>query len=83
MKPVETKTSEYRVPEMHCASCAMLLEGLEDDLPGVVRVDAEVRRQQVTVTFDPDQVQEEAILAAALAEGYELVPLINPQPSIN
>jgi copper chaperone CopZ len=75
MKPAATKTCEYRVPAMHCASCAMLLEGLEDDLPGVIRINAEARRQKVTVTFDPAQVQEEAILAAALAEGYELYPV--------
>ena len=81
MKPAATKTCEYLAPAIHCASCAMLLEGLEDDLPGVIRINAEVRRQKVTVTFDPDQVQEEAILAAALAEGYELGPA--PQPSIN
>lgn len=81
MEPAATKVCEYRVPAMHCASCAMLLEGLEDDLPGVMRINAEVRRQRVTVTFNPDQVQEEAILAAALAEGYELVP--TPRPSIN
>ena len=81
MKPVATKTFEYTAPAMHCASCAMLLEGLEDDVPGVIHINVEVRRQKITVTFDPDQVQEEAILAAALAEGYELVP--TPQPSTN
>ena len=83
MKLAATTTCEYIAPAMHCASCAMLLEGLEDDLPGVIRVDAQVRRQQVTITFDPLQVQEEMILAAALAEGYELVPTVQPSLTTN
>lgn len=83
MKPAASTTCEYLVPAMHCASCAMLLEGLEDDLPGVIRISAEVRRQKVTVTFDPDQVQEDAILAAALAEGYELAPIAKPSLTTN
>lgn len=81
MKSAVTKTCEYMVPAMHCSSCAMLLEGLEDDLPGVIRINAEARRQKVTITFDPAQVREETILAAALAEGYELVS--TPKLSIN
>ena len=55
----------------------MLLEALEDDLPGVTRVDADVRRQRVTIRYQPHLVNEEAIRAAALAEGYELRPSQN------
>ena len=41
-----------RVTDMHCPSCAMRLEGLEDDLPGVVRVRASYPKQQMEVEYD-------------------------------
>ena len=77
IEAMEALTCEYFVPAMHCASCGMLLEALEDDLPGVTRVDADVRRQRVTIRYQPHLVNEEAIRAAALAEGYELRPSQN------
>ena len=42
----------YRVPDMHCVACAMRLEALEDQVPGVRRIDASYRRQQLVVEFD-------------------------------
>lgn len=59
---------------MHCPSCEMLLEGLED-LPGVNKVHADYRGQKLTVTFDDAAVAEEYVLAAVRKEGYEIQPV--------
>jgi copper chaperone CopZ len=62
----------YRVPDMHCNNCVMRLEGLEDTLPGVRRVQASYHRQELIVEFDAAQVSEAEIIAAAQKLGYHL-----------
>ena len=42
----------FRVTDMHCSNCVMRIEGLEDDLPGVQRVRASYKKQQVEVEYD-------------------------------
>lgn len=60
----------YRVHDMHCANCAMRIEGIEDRLPGIVSVEASYRKGQVKVAFDETRVTEEQILAAVARLGY-------------
>jgi copper chaperone CopZ len=62
----------FKVEDMHCSACAMTLEGLEDDLPGVQRVCASYHKQQMEVEFDPAQVSQEQIVRAAAELGYML-----------
>ncbi len=65
----------YIVPDMHCANCVMRLESLEDELPGIYRIEASYHKQQMLVEFDETQVSEEQILAAARQKGYTPQPL--------
>ncbi len=60
----------FRVTDMHCTNCAMRLEGLEDDLPGVKRVRASYRSQQMEVEFDDGVVSVDQIMAAIQHLGY-------------
>ena len=62
----------YRVADMHCPACVMTLEGLEDNLPGIQRIVASYRKQQLEVEYDIAQVSEAEIVAAAEALGYTL-----------
>jgi copper chaperone CopZ len=55
----------------------MMLEGIEDEVPGVKRVEANLKRLEVTVTFDETKVEEQAIIEAARKEGYELIKELN------
>lgn len=64
----------YRVTEMHCPNCAMRLEGLEDRLPGIRRIEASYHKQQMVVEVDERQWNEADLLAAAKAMGYTLAP---------
>ncbi len=64
---------KYRVPDMHCPNCKMVLEGLEDELPGIRRIHASYHQQTLEIEFDPDRISEAQILQAANDLGYPLV----------
>jgi copper chaperone CopZ len=63
----------FKVTDMHCSNCAIHLQGLEDDLPGILQVDASYQKQQMVVKFDESLVSEEQIIAAAKGIGYTAV----------
>ena len=48
----------------------MRLQSLEDDLPGVLQVDASYVKQKMVVTFDESRVSEVQIIAAVSELGY-------------
>ncbi len=64
----------FRVPDMECPNCAMHLEGLEDEIPGVKRIDASYKKMQMEVEFDETKVTIEQIISAANAIGYHPEP---------
>lgn len=64
----------YRVIDMHCVNCAMRIESIEDDLPGVKSVSASYKKGQMTVEFDETQLSDEQIIAAVQRRGYTAVP---------
>jgi|WetSurMetagenome_2_1015567.scaffolds.fasta_scaffold1459853_1 copper chaperone CopZ len=74
MEVLEVKKT-YRVEGMHCSNCAMNLEGLEDDLPGIRRVSASYQKGQMVVEFDEITVSEAQIIAAVEKRGYQALPL--------
>ena len=66
----------FRVPDMECPNCAMHLEGLEDELPGVKYISASYKKLSMEVDFDETKVSVLEIIAAANAIGFhpELTP---------
>ena len=60
----------FQVLDMHCSNCAMRIESLEDELPGVKSVSASYQKGQVVVEYDEQQVTPEAIVAAVKKQGY-------------
>jgi copper chaperone len=64
----------FRVPDMECPNCAMHLEGLEDELPGIRRINASYKKQRMEVEFDEAKLTVEQIVKAANAIGYHPVP---------
>lgn len=63
---------DYRVPDMHCPSCKMRLEGLEDDLPGIVKISASYQKQLLHVEFDEKSLKEEQLIQAVKDLGYQI-----------
>ena len=64
----------FRVEDMHCSNCAMKIEGIEDDLPGVKEVSASYHKLEMVVEFDESRVSDEQIIAAVKKKGYQAVP---------
>ena len=60
----------FRVTDMHCTNCVMRLEGLEDELPGVQRIRASYKKQQMEVEFDEAAVSAAQIVTAIQKLGY-------------
>lgn len=63
----------FRVEDMHCANCAMKIEGIEDELNGVKQVSASYHKQQVVVEFDESKVGPAEIVAAIKKKGYTVI----------
>jgi len=63
----------FRVPDMHCSTCAMTLEGLEDELDGITRIAASYHKQRLEVEYDETRLSPETIIAAGQLLGYTLV----------
>jgi len=60
----------FQVLDMHCSNCAMRIESIEDELPGVKSVSASYQKGLVVVEYDEQQVTPEAIVAAVKKQGY-------------
>ena len=41
-----------KITGMECPNCAMILEQMEDKLPGVLRAEASYHKAQLTVDYD-------------------------------
>ncbi len=62
----------FTIPDMHCVNCAMRLEALEDDLPGIYAIRASYHRQTLDVTYDETCLSEDSLRQAVARLGYTL-----------
>lgn len=60
----------YAITNMECPNCAMILESIEDKLPGIKEISASYHKGQLTVEFDENRVNEDNILAEIRKKGY-------------
>lgn len=68
-------TKTFHVTDMHCTNCAMKIEEIEDDLPGIKQVKASYQKMKVTVEFNETLVSEAQILEAVRNKGYTAEPV--------
>lgn len=62
-------TTTYDVKHLDCASCAMVMEGICEDTPGVTKAEVKVNKRQLVVEHD-ETVDPQSLKAALDAEGY-------------
>lgn len=62
----------FHVAGMHCPNCAMQIEGVEDELDGVIAVRASYTKASVEVEFDESKVSQSQIFAKVKELGYTL-----------
>lgn len=61
----------FKITGMECPNCAMILESLEDKLPGVQRAEASYHKAKMLVEYDETRVSEAEIRAAIQKLGYQ------------
>lgn len=62
----------YKITDMHCPNCPMILESIEDKLPGIKSINASYKKGEMVVEFDDAKVTEAQILAAIEKKGYHI-----------
>jgi len=60
----------FKVLDMHCTNCPMIIESIEDILPGILNISASYHKQQVVVDFDDTSLSEDQIISAIEKKGY-------------
>ncbi len=63
-------TKVFRVDGMHCSGCPMEVESIEDDLPGIKKIEASYKKGQMLVEYDEALVSEAQIIEAVKQHGY-------------
>lgn len=67
-------TQRFSITGMHCTHCAMAIDDAVEELPGVVRCEADYAAGLAIVTYDPQLVSAADIIAAIARTGYEAQP---------
>ena len=62
----------YNIPDMHCSSCVMRLEGMEDSLPGIFMIQGSYHHQTLQVEFDDEILSEERLVGEIRSLGYTI-----------
>lgn len=62
----------FHIPSMHCSGCVMTLEGIEDDLPGILKIRGSYQKASLAVEWDETRLSEGKIIAAIRQLGYEV-----------
>ncbi len=62
----------YKILDLHCSNCVIILESLEDKLPGIKEINASYKKGVMVVEFDENLVTEEQIIASVEKKGYHL-----------
>ncbi len=64
--------STFTITNMICPACVMHLEELEDELDGVLSIQANYKKRRMDVEFDETAISEAEIRAAVNEIGYEI-----------
>lgn len=69
---------ELFIPSMVCEGCAERLTTLLNALPGVRKVNAKVRKKQLSIQYEPGRIQIEQLQNALEKAGYAAVEAQKP-----
>jgi copper chaperone CopZ len=71
------KNAVMTIDGMHCSNCSMILEGLEDRLDGVDRIEASYHKGQMKIVYDDARVSEAQIRAEVQRLGYQVTAVVH------
>ena len=64
------KRAIFKISGMHCASCAMDIDGELEDTEGVIESNTNYAKSQTEVRFDSDKIPENKIVEIIQQVGY-------------
>lgn len=65
---------KFKITDMHCTSCAILIDGDLEDLNGVKSSKTNYAKGETEVEFDLKKVSEDKILEVIKKSGYTALP---------
>lgn len=65
----------FRVEGMHCGSCALLIDDVLHDLPGVRDAHTSATKHQTTVELDTTHTSPDDVISAIAEAGYRAARL--------
>ena len=65
-------TTTFKLSGMHCASCAMNIDFMLEDLEGVEESNTNYAKQESTVQFNSQKIDHEKIISAINKLGYQV-----------
>lgn len=64
------QTLKFKITGMHCASCAMNIDGELEDTGKIISVSTNYAKAETVVEFDPTLISEEEIIGIIKKVGY-------------
>lgn len=68
-------SQQSELKNINYSSCVMHLEGMEDELDGIEKVDVHFKKQTMMVDYDQEKISSEGIVTAVTKMGYGAIPL--------
>lgn len=65
----------FKITDMHCTSCAILIDGDLEDLDGVVSAKTNYAKGETEIEFDPDKMTIESLMEVIKKTGYRAEPI--------
>lgn len=62
----------FKVSGMHCSSCATLIKGAVEDLPGITQMELDSKSGKGSLQIDTDLTTTEKVVKTVKDLGYEL-----------
>ena len=69
------------VPQMHCESCENKIKGNLRFEKGVKQIECDIEGQRVTITYDADKTNPEAIIKSFDKFGYKATEVKTKEPA--
>jgi copper chaperone CopZ len=62
----------FIIDDMHCSNCAITLESIEDELPGIKDIAASYQKQNLVLQFEPELIEVNDIIYQIHQKGYSV-----------
>lgn len=73
-KQLDGERLEMEIDDMHCVSCSVNIDGVLEELPGVVEARTSYAKGKTAVVYDKEKVSEKKIKEEIVKLGYKVKP---------